>query len=122
MKVSGQRSISPMRSLRKEEYSARFNAGPIKIAAYPRKEKSYIVLSVDINGEQIIKRTPFHAELIEPQNYLDFKILECNDDFDSIFISFNINERMEIRCARGNKKGRAYRIFPSGSVQRVFGA
>jgi hypothetical protein len=121
MKLNGLRNIKTL-LLRQSDAPSVFDIGPVKFAAYLDRAAVKPELMIYINGGTYIKRLPVSLDLLEAQNHIDFRILDCDNSFDTLYIKHR-NERINIKFKLQNShstlKGLAYRLHPSGSVTRI---
>lgn len=119
MKLNGRNNTIALR--RNEETPVQFQRGPLRIVSHISRGALVPRIVAFINGNQEVRKLPAYFELQESQNFIDFRIAECDADFTSMIISYNILERMSIKFNRnhGNIIDRVYRLFPTGTLQRL---
>lgn len=117
MKPNGRNNISI--SQHSLEKLVPFKRGPIKFVTYLPVAALPPVLMIFLNGETYVRKMPFQLEIEDDHNFIEFKILDCDEEeFTNFFVSFG-PYRVEIKFSRSNKKNNVYKLFPSGVITRV---
>jgi hypothetical protein len=119
MKLNGKNNTKILR--RDDLAPIQFLRGPLRIVSHVSRHATVPCIAAFINETTEIKLLPAYFELQAPQNFIDFRIMNCDADFISMIVSYNIIERMSIKFNRshGNITDRVYRLFPTGTLQRL---
>ena len=96
-----------------------FERGPITFVAYLPENIKQPVLMLFLNGQTYIKKFPIKLEIEDTQNYIEFKIMECDEEMFCTFMIKYKDNRYWIKLTRGKKINNTYKLFPNGELVRT---
>ena len=94
-----------------------FIPGPYKLLSYVPIKAVTPEFLLYVGDSVIRKKLPGRFEVRDNLNFIDIKILNGDEDFE-VFMLCYAEERIWFNLGRDNKKGREYRLFPSGTIRK----